>query len=113
MTEGWRQAGAFDPSSFIAAFGSDPFAGILVTDIDSDMSDVEAQLGLISKLASEAKSPVIASGVVRGADDIARLKYINNISGALVGRALFRKTLTLEDALQVAQPQPEPVAEFL
>lgn len=113
MTEGWRQAGAFDPSSFIAAFGSDPFAGIIVTDIDSDMSDVEAQLGLISKLASEAKSPVIASGVVRGADDIARLKYINNISGALVGRALFRKTLTLEDALQVAQPQPEPVAEFL
>ncbi|MEP2717633.1 1-(5-phosphoribosyl)-5-[(5-phosphoribosylamino)methylideneamino] imidazole-4-carboxamide isomerase [Pseudophaeobacter sp.] len=113
MTEGWRESGAFEPESYIAAFGTAPFAGIIVTDIDSDMSDLEAQLGLISGLAAAAQSPVIASGVVRGADDISRLKYIHNISGALVGRALFRKSLSLEEALEVAQPQPEPVAEFI
>ncbi|MEP4038920.1 MULTISPECIES: HisA/HisF-related TIM barrel protein [unclassified Pseudophaeobacter] len=113
MTEGWLKAGAFEPETYIAAFGSAPFAGIIVTDIDSDMSDVEAQLGLISGLAAAAHSPVIASGVVRGVDDISRLKYINNISGALVGRALFRKSLTLEEALETAQPQTEQVAEFL
>ena len=84
-----------------------------MTDIDSDMSDLDAQLGLISALASEAHSPVIASGVVRSADDISRLKYLPNIAGALVGRALFNKTITLEEALATAQPDPEPVAEFL
>lgn len=113
MTEGWLKAGAFEPETYIAAFGAAPFAGIIVTDIDSDMSDVEAQLGLISGLAASASAPVIASGVVRSADDISRLKYVHNISGALVGRALFRKSLTLEEALQVAQPQVEQVAEFL
>lgn len=112
MTEGWRQSGAFSPEAYIAAFENAPFAAILVTDIDSDMSEVEAQLGLISGLAAEAKAPVIASGVVRNVDDISRLKYIPNIAGALVGRALFRKTLTLEEALETARPQPEPVAEF-
>ena len=113
MTEGWRKSGAFDPGTYIDAFGDAPFAAIIITDIDSDMSDVDAQLGLIAGLAERAKAPVIASGVVRSADDIARLKYIRNISGALVGRALFRKSLTLSDALEVARPQSEPVAEFL
>lgn len=112
MTEGWRQAGAFSPEDYIKAFEGVPFAGIVVTDIDSDMDDVEAQLGLISGLAATAKSPLIASGVVRSADDISRLKYLPNISGALVGRALFRKTMSLEEALEVAQPTPEAVAEF-
>lgn len=112
MTDGWRQAGAFSPEAYIDAFGDTPFAGIIITDIDSDMSDVEAQLGLIAGLAASAKAPVIASGVVRAADDISRLKYVGNIAGALVGRALFRKTLTVEEALEMAAPEPEPVAEF-
>ncbi len=112
MTEGWRTASALTPDAFISAFGDTPFAGIVITDIDSDMSDVDAQLGLIAGLASQAHSPVIASGVVRSADDIARLTYIPNIAGALVGRALFRKTLDLSEALSIAQPGPEPVAEL-
>ncbi len=113
MTDGWRQSGAFTPEAFIAAFGDTPFAGIIITDIDSDMSDVEAQLGLIAGLASSARAPVIASGVVRTVDDIARLKYVGSISGALVGRALFRKTLSVEQALQTAMPTPEAVAELI
>ena len=110
MTEGWRQAGAFTPENYIAAFGDAPFAGIIVTDIDSDMEDVDAQLGLISGLAASARTPIVASGVVRSVDDISRLKYVSNISGALVGRALFRKTVDLDEALEVARPTPEAVA---
>ncbi|WP_323783504.1 1-(5-phosphoribosyl)-5-[(5-phosphoribosylamino)methylideneamino] imidazole-4-carboxamide isomerase [Leisingera sp.] len=112
MTDGWRHSGAITPKDFIAAFDTLPLAGIIVTDIDSDMTDVEAQLGLISGLAADARTPVIASGVVRSADDISRLKYIYNISGAMVGRALFRKTVTVQKILEVARPEPEPVAEF-
>ncbi len=112
MTEGWRSQSAFTPDAFVEAFADTPFAAILVTDIDSDMSDVEAQLGLISGLAEKSRTPIIASGVVRSADDISRLAYIPNISGALVGRALFRKTLELSDALEVATAAHEPVAEF-
>lgn len=112
MTEGWRKAGAFAPADYIRAFGDVPFAGIIVTDIDSDIDEVDAQLGLISALARVARSPVIASGVVRQVDDIARLSHIPGIAGALVGRALFSGTVTLGEALAVAQPGPEPVAHL-
>lgn len=112
MTDGWRKSGAFTPEAYLEAFEGAPFAGIIITDIDSDVADTEAQMGLMSHLASTVKLPVIANGVVRNADDISRLKYIHNIAGAMVGRALFRKTLSVEDALAVARPEPEPVAEF-
>lgn len=112
MTEGWRSSSAFTPEAFIEAFGDTPFAAIVVTDIDSDMEDVEAQLGLISGVAEKARTPVIASGVVRTADDLSRLAYIPNIAGALVGRALFRKEIDLAEALEVAQGSLEPVADF-
>lgn len=112
MTEGWRSQSAFTPDAFIEAFADTPFAAILVTDIDSDMEDVEAQLGLISGLAEKSRTPVIASGVVRSTDDISRLAYIPNISGAIVGRALFRKAVDLGEALDVAQAAHEPVAEL-
>ena len=112
MIEGWRQPSAFTPEDFIGAFDGVPLAGIIVTDIDSDMGDVEAQLGLISGLARVSRTPIIASGVVRTVDDISRLKYIPNIAGALVGRALFNKTVTLEEALETARPGLEHVAEF-
>ena len=112
MTEGWRSQSAFTAEAFIDAFENTPFASILVTDIDSDMEDVEAQLGLISGLATHSRTPVIASGVVRTADDISRLAYIPNIDGAIVGRALFRKSLSIEEALSVAKSAHEPVAHF-
>ena len=112
MSDGWRRQSAFTPEAFIDAFADTPFAAIVVTDIDSDMEDVEAQLGLISGLAAHSRTPVIASGVVRTADDISRLAYIPNIAGALVGRALFRKTIDLSDALEVARTAHEPVAQF-
>ena len=112
MTEGWRSQSAFTPEAFIDAFADTPFAAILVTDIDSDMEDVDAQLGLISGLAQHSRTPIIASGVVRTPDDISRLAYIPNIAGALVGRALFRKTIDLAEVLEVAKAAHEPVAQF-
>ncbi|MDA7963403.1 1-(5-phosphoribosyl)-5-[(5-phosphoribosylamino)methylideneamino] imidazole-4-carboxamide isomerase [Ruegeria sp.] len=112
MTEGWRSQSAFTAEAFLEAFADAPFAAIVVTDIDSDMEDVEAQLGLISGLAKQSRTPVIASGVVRTTDDISRLAYIQNIAGAIVGRALFRKTLSLDAALDVAKTSHEPVAQF-
>ncbi len=112
MTDGWRSQSAFTPKAFIEAFADAPLAAILITDIDSDMEDVEAQLGLISGLAEQSRTPVIASGVVRTADDISRLAYVPNIAGVLVGRALFRKTLALNEALEVAAAAHEPVAQF-
>ncbi|WP_050929431.1 HisA/HisF-related TIM barrel protein [Aestuariivita boseongensis] len=112
MSEGWRAATAFTPEDFIAAFSDTPLAGVIITDIDSDMEEVEAQLGMVSGLAAQVRVPVMVRGVINTVDDIARAKYIPNISGVLVGRALFSRDLDLAEALAVAQPRPEPIADF-
>lgn len=112
MSDGWRTASAITPEALIAEFAEAPLAGVIITDIDRDVDEVDARLGLISGLAGLCRSPVIASGVARTLDDIARLKYLRSISGVLLGRALFEKNVDLADALAVARPDPEPVAEF-
>ncbi|WP_299848853.1 1-(5-phosphoribosyl)-5-[(5-phosphoribosylamino)methylideneamino] imidazole-4-carboxamide isomerase [uncultured Roseovarius sp.] len=112
MTDGWRSPSAFSPETFLDAFETTPLAGVIVTDIDSDIDDQEAHLGVISGLAAKTRHPVIARGTVRSADDVSRLRYVANISGTLIGRALLAKDVDLAQALSVAQPQPEPTAEF-
>ena len=113
MIDGWRTQSAYAPEDFIKAYNDAPLAGIVVTDIESDIGDYDAQLGVVSGLAEIARSPVIANGVIRTVDDVARLNYVPNISGAMLGRALFQKTVSLKDALEISKPQTEPVAEFI
>ena len=70
-------------------------------------------MALVTSLANLAKSPVIASGLVRTCDDVSRLKYVPNVAGAIVGTALFEKTVELGEVLAIAQPTPEARAEFI
>lgn len=113
MTNGWRDTAAITPADFMAAFDDDPLAAFIVTDIDSDIEDSDGSLGVISQLADGARAPVIARGLSRSLDDIARLKYVQHISGAIIGRALFDKSIALSDALAVANARPGPTAEFI
>lgn len=113
MTHGWRQESAYSPEQFIAAYNDVPLAAVIITDVDSDIEERDGQLGLVSRLAALSNAPVIASGVVRKLDDVARLKYTPNIAGALLGRALFQKNIDLKAALLIARPETKPVAEFI
>lgn len=113
MTHGWRETSAYAPGDFIAHFAEDPLAAIMVTDIDSDLSECEASLALVTDLAAQSRHPVIASGLVRSLDDLARLKYVRNVSGAVVGRALFNRNVDLGEALALARAPVEEVAGFI
>jgi len=112
MTEGWRTRSAFDPETYVQAFDDAPMAGVIVTDIDADIEDTDGSLGVISGLSAKTRHNVIARGTVRSADDVARLKYIPNISGTLIGRALMAKDVDLARALEIAASDREPVAPF-
>jgi phosphoribosylformimino-5-aminoimidazole carboxamide ribotide isomerase len=112
MTEGWRNKSALAPEALIEAYAQSPLAAVIITDVDSDIEDQDAQLGLISGLAAAAKCPIYARGTVRDLDDIARLKFIQGIEGAVVSRALFSKAVDLAEAIEIAKPEPTPLAEF-
>lgn len=112
-TDGWRAQSAFTPEAFVDAYHDLPLAAFLCTDVNSDIGDGLGLLAQVTALAGHAKTPVIASGIVKTLDDISNLKYVRNISGAVVGRALFNKSVDLAEALLLARPEAEPVAAFL
>lgn len=113
MAGGWKQQSTFDPDAFIHQFNGDALASVIVTDIDSDIENSDASLSLITSLAAVASAPVIARGTVRGLDDIARLKYVPHVAGALVSRSLFDRSLSLGDAIAVANTPVEKQADFV
>jgi phosphoribosylformimino-5-aminoimidazole carboxamide ribotide isomerase len=113
MIKGWREETSFGAIDFVKQFDGWPVSQIIFTDIDRDLELPESSLALITKLASETEIPVIASGLVRSLDDISALKYLYNVSGAIVGRPLMEGTFTLEEALEVARPTPEQIAGLL
>ena len=82
------------------------------SDIDADIEDSDGSLGVISGVAGHTRSPVVARGTVRSVDDVSRLKYVPNIAGTLIGRALMAKDVDLAEAIAIAQEKPEPTAEF-
>ena len=104
MTHGWKEPCAIQPRDLVAAFAAEPLAGIVVTDIDANIENVESTLDLINSLAAVSPVPIIASGIIRTVDDIHRVAGVTNVSGILVGTALFNRTIELSDALTAAQP---------
>ena len=111
MIQGWHKRSAISPRDFILEYARTPLAAFLVTDIDANIENKASSLNLLRVLAEVAGSPFIASGVVRNCNDILRLKQLPNVTGALVGTALFNKTIELQDALAAARPNPPQSAK--
>jgi len=107
MTHGWLRHNAIKPLDFVRSLESVPLASVIITDIDANVGNAENTFETLQLLAAVSTSPVIASGVVRTKHDIERLKQLKYVSGVIVGDALFNKTITVEEALEAAQPRIE------
>ncbi len=113
MVDGWREACVIAPETLIEEFASAPLAAVKITDIDNDIDATESSIGVIAHLAEYAKAPVIAAGLVHTIDDISRLKFVPNIAGTLIGRALVRGSVDLSEALAVAAEAKARTPEFI
>lgn len=113
MIQGWREPTAMDPAEFIQAFADDPLAAVIISDIDAELTPDDGSFALVSDLAGHSSAPVIARGLSRSLDDLSRMKFVPDIAGAVIGRALFDKTIDLEEALALATDTAGPRAEFV
>lgn len=113
MTHGWQEPSTFEPQAFVESYTEDPLAAVIITDIDVETGDKDASFAMVTDLAIKARVPVISRGLVRSLDDIATLKYMPSVSGAIIGRSLFDRSIELSQALDVAQSTPEKTAEFM
>jgi len=97
--DGWAADSGRTLEQVLAAFPPGALAHALVTDISRDGALTGPNLALIAELrAARADIAWQASGGVASLEDLAALKRAG-ASGAIVGRALYERRFTLEDAL--------------
>ncbi len=99
-TEGWAEASTLSVSECASRFENVGVSAIVYTDISRDgmMQGVNAEA--TAMLANDISIPVIASGGVTNIEDIDSLCELKGtpIFGAIVGRALYEKTIDLASA---------------
>jgi len=114
MIDGWRTQTAFRPRDLIRDLQMTGIAGVVHKGTEKLDDDFDETLALTEQLSHDVSIPVYSSGTVKTLDDIARMRYLPNINGAIISHALLTGEITLRDALQVAaekdtQLEPESI----
>lgn len=112
VIEGWREETMFTPLELAKSFEETGVATIIYTDVDMSTDTAEASFAWTTELATKLDIPVIASGVVRTLDDVSTLKQLPKVSGCIIGRALFKGEVSLEEAIAIGN-MPFTRAEFI
>jgi phosphoribosylformimino-5-aminoimidazole carboxamide ribotide isomerase len=96
---GWAEQSAVAASDLARRYEDAGAAAIIYTDIDRDGVLQGPNLDAIGRLAAAVSTPVLASGGVSSAADLAALRLVPGVAGAIVGRALYDGRLTPQAAL--------------
>ena len=100
---GWQETSAIPAVSFAQTMQEFGCARIIFTDIARDGMLSGPNAEAMRQMAEAVEIPVIASGGVHKSTDIRILKNIPNIEGAIVGKALYEGTATMNQLLTVAR----------
>ena len=100
-THGWQQRSGRDVLDLARELAGDGVRSVLYTDVTRDGMDAGAALESTAAVAEMLLT--IASGGVRGPEDVVALSKIPGIVGAVVGTALYEGRVTLEELLEAVQ----------
>lgn len=98
---GWTRDGG-DLYETLARLDAEGCARYVVTDIAKDGTLKGPNLQLLRNVCARTDRPVVASGGVSCLDDLRGLAGLvpEGVEGAIVGKALYAKAFTLEEALE-------------
>ena len=102
--EGWIETSEVPALDLVKRFEDCGVAAVIFTDIARDGALTGLNAKATANLARAVSIPVIASGGVRGIEDIRACAELTDagINGVITGRALYNGLLNLGDALRVA-----------
>ncbi len=103
-TDGWLEISTTSAVEMAKQFEAEPLAALIYTDIATDGMLAGPNVAAMREMQQAVKLPVVASGGVTTADDVARLAAIP-MAGCIVGRALYERRLTIADALRAADSE--------
>ena len=107
-TDGWLETSRTEATALAKQLADLPLAAIVYTDIAKDGMMSGPNVRAMAEMAAAVGTPVLASGGVTTAADVAELAA-TGVAGCIIGRALYEGTLTLADALAAAQTNPDDV----
>lgn len=114
MIDGWQTRTAFTPQDIVYDLQMAGVAGIIHFDIDRFEGEAATSLALTMEMKKNTVIPIYSSGTVQTLDDVARLRYLPDIHGVIIGRALIEGKFTLAEALEIAhqgETNPDPESE--
>jgi len=106
-THGWLKTSDVSAVTMAQHFADEPIAALIYTDIATDGMLQGPNLAAMSEMAAAVSLPVIASGGVSSAADVARLTE-TGVAGVIIGRALYENRITLPEALAASQSSAMP-----
>jgi len=104
-THGWLETSDMSAVTMAQHFADEPLAALIYTDIATDGMLQGPNLAAMREMAAAVSLPVVASGGVSCAADVAELTT-TGVAGCIIGRALYEHRLTLPDALAAARGSP-------
>lgn len=105
---GWTTVSTLTPQQVFDSIKELPLGGIVYTDISRDGMLSGPNISALREAAETSPVPVIASGGVTTLDDIRAIQEIGgNISGVIIGKALYEGTLDLKAALALSHSAGE------
>ena len=99
-THGWRSSSGIPVLELAEELAGDGVGTVLYTDVSRDGMDTGVALEQTAAIARVV--PTIASGGVRGQEDVVALSKIGGVVGVVVGTALYEGRTTLEELLRAA-----------
>lgn len=102
-TKGWTEASEWKAIDLARAVANLGVQTIIYTDIATDGMFTGPNYPALKELLNAVKVQIIASGGVASADHIRELAKLPNLYGAIVGKALYDKRVTLPELLQAAR----------
>ena len=105
---GWTTVSTLTPLQVFDSIKDLPLGGIVYTDISRDGMLNGPNISALREAAETSPVPVIASGGVTALDDIRAIQEIgDNISGVIIGKALYEGALDLKAALALVHSAGE------
>ena len=99
--EGWAEVSDIDAIDLAKEFADAGVEAIICTDISKDGMLCGVNVEWTQQIAQNSGINTIASGGVKGIDDIIRCKENGNIAGVIVGKAFYEGKIDLQKAFQI------------
>lgn len=100
--EGWEETSNQTALEVARSLEGVALSALLYTDVTRDGTQAGPNLPATQKLAAATKTPVLASGGVGSLEHLRALAKTPNVVGAIVGRALYERSFSLEEAIAAA-----------